>query len=353
MRRSRSAHQNSPPPRYPRARWTTTGRVRARGRRRARPGRGGLGLGVLRGRPEPGQGPAGAAARRARGQRIGLMFSSQDHDLDAEDEARYGRAWMDVGSGPGACSADPARFGSTGSWCSTATASAGRAALPQSFSTRSSLRRAPRRRLTSDGRPLLSRTWRGRRRARRPALLPGARTPATSTSDTHWPRLTVPSAASRFRSRSAQRSCQAAAPRPRAAPMPGRRTPRRPARPRGPALRSPGPARPAPRCRGARPSGTDSRSGRPRLRGCATDHRVPSEAAPIRCSSAAARPKNGSAGADVGEEVRGATTRRSRTGLPPSCRWAGRVPSGSRLCSTVGRGRSRSARPAVWAPQPP
>ncbi len=34
------------------------------------------------------------------GQWIGLMFSSQDHDLDAEDEARYGRAWMDVGSGP-------------------------------------------------------------------------------------------------------------------------------------------------------------------------------------------------------------------------------------------------------------
>jgi len=27
------------------------------------------------------------------------MLSSQDHDLDAEDEARYGRYWMDVGSG--------------------------------------------------------------------------------------------------------------------------------------------------------------------------------------------------------------------------------------------------------------
>jgi hypothetical protein len=34
------------------------------------------------------------------GQWVGLMFSSQDHDLDAEDEARYGRVWMDVGSGP-------------------------------------------------------------------------------------------------------------------------------------------------------------------------------------------------------------------------------------------------------------
>lgn len=28
-----------------------------------------------------------------------LMMSSQDHDLDAEDEARHGRYWMDVGSG--------------------------------------------------------------------------------------------------------------------------------------------------------------------------------------------------------------------------------------------------------------
>ncbi len=33
------------------------------------------------------------------GQWLGLMLSSQDHDLDAEDEARYGRYWMDVGSG--------------------------------------------------------------------------------------------------------------------------------------------------------------------------------------------------------------------------------------------------------------
>jgi hypothetical protein len=30
---------------------------------------------------------------------LGLMLSSQDHDLDAEDEARHGRHWMDVGSG--------------------------------------------------------------------------------------------------------------------------------------------------------------------------------------------------------------------------------------------------------------
>ena len=33
------------------------------------------------------------------GQWLGLMLSSQDHDVDAEDEASYGRFWMDVGSG--------------------------------------------------------------------------------------------------------------------------------------------------------------------------------------------------------------------------------------------------------------
>lgn len=29
----------------------------------------------------------------------GLMLSSQDHDRDASDEARWGRYWMDVGTG--------------------------------------------------------------------------------------------------------------------------------------------------------------------------------------------------------------------------------------------------------------
>ena len=33
------------------------------------------------------------------GRWLGLMMSSQDHDLDAAYEARYGRSWMDVGSG--------------------------------------------------------------------------------------------------------------------------------------------------------------------------------------------------------------------------------------------------------------
>ena len=33
------------------------------------------------------------------GRWLGLIMSSQDHDLDAADEARYGRYWMDVGSG--------------------------------------------------------------------------------------------------------------------------------------------------------------------------------------------------------------------------------------------------------------
>ncbi|MGN0063767.1 MAG: type II toxin-antitoxin system PemK/MazF family toxin [Nocardioides sp.] len=30
---------------------------------------------------------------------VGLMLSSKDHDLDAADEARHGRYWMDVGTG--------------------------------------------------------------------------------------------------------------------------------------------------------------------------------------------------------------------------------------------------------------
>ncbi|MBK7723056.1 MAG: type II toxin-antitoxin system PemK/MazF family toxin [Austwickia sp.] len=30
----------------------------------------------------------------------GLYLSSQDHDRDAADEARHGRYWMDIGSGP-------------------------------------------------------------------------------------------------------------------------------------------------------------------------------------------------------------------------------------------------------------
>ena len=31
---------------------------------------------------------------------LALMMSSKDHDLDAADEARHGRHWVDVGSGP-------------------------------------------------------------------------------------------------------------------------------------------------------------------------------------------------------------------------------------------------------------
>lgn len=33
------------------------------------------------------------------GEWLGLMLSSQDHDRDAADEARWGRYWMDVGTG--------------------------------------------------------------------------------------------------------------------------------------------------------------------------------------------------------------------------------------------------------------
>ena len=30
---------------------------------------------------------------------LGLMMTSKDHDRDAEDEARWGRHWMDIGAG--------------------------------------------------------------------------------------------------------------------------------------------------------------------------------------------------------------------------------------------------------------
>jgi hypothetical protein len=30
---------------------------------------------------------------------LALMLSSQDHDLDAADEARHGRHWVDIGTG--------------------------------------------------------------------------------------------------------------------------------------------------------------------------------------------------------------------------------------------------------------
>ncbi len=31
---------------------------------------------------------------------LGLMLTSRDHDRDAADEARFGRVWTDIGSGP-------------------------------------------------------------------------------------------------------------------------------------------------------------------------------------------------------------------------------------------------------------
>jgi hypothetical protein len=36
---------------------------------------------------------------RRRGQWVGLMLTSKDHDRDAAEEARAGRQWMDVGTG--------------------------------------------------------------------------------------------------------------------------------------------------------------------------------------------------------------------------------------------------------------
>jgi hypothetical protein len=36
---------------------------------------------------------------RRGGELVGLMLSSQDHDRDAADEARWGRVWTDIGTG--------------------------------------------------------------------------------------------------------------------------------------------------------------------------------------------------------------------------------------------------------------
>ena len=36
---------------------------------------------------------------RREGRLLGLMLTSKDHDRDAADEARWGRHWMDVGTG--------------------------------------------------------------------------------------------------------------------------------------------------------------------------------------------------------------------------------------------------------------
>jgi hypothetical protein len=42
--------------------------------------------------------PVLLVGRRA-GRWLGLMLTSKDHDRDAADEARWGRHWMDVGTG--------------------------------------------------------------------------------------------------------------------------------------------------------------------------------------------------------------------------------------------------------------
>ena len=42
--------------------------------------------------------PVLVIGRRGR-ELLGLLLSSQDHDRDADDEARHGRVWTDIGSG--------------------------------------------------------------------------------------------------------------------------------------------------------------------------------------------------------------------------------------------------------------
>ena len=51
---------------------------------------------------DPAQGkdrPVVVLSRTSDGHLLGLQLSSQDHDLDAEQEASWGRHWMDVGTG--------------------------------------------------------------------------------------------------------------------------------------------------------------------------------------------------------------------------------------------------------------
>jgi hypothetical protein len=51
---------------------------------------------------DPAQGkdrPVLVLARAGDGWILGLQLTSKDHDVDAEQEARWGRHWMDVGTG--------------------------------------------------------------------------------------------------------------------------------------------------------------------------------------------------------------------------------------------------------------
>ena len=49
--------------------------------------------------PERGKDRPVLLVGRDGGDLLCLQLTSKDHDLDAEDEARHGRYWMDVGSG--------------------------------------------------------------------------------------------------------------------------------------------------------------------------------------------------------------------------------------------------------------
>ena len=51
---------------------------------------------------DPAQGkdrPVVVLSRTSDGHLLGLQLTSQDHDLDADQEAAWGRHWMDVGTG--------------------------------------------------------------------------------------------------------------------------------------------------------------------------------------------------------------------------------------------------------------
>ena len=51
--------------------------------------------------------PVVVLGRTADGHLLCLQLSSQDHDRDAEQEASWGRHWMDVGTGDGAAERRP------------------------------------------------------------------------------------------------------------------------------------------------------------------------------------------------------------------------------------------------------
>ncbi|MFN8195843.1 MAG: type II toxin-antitoxin system PemK/MazF family toxin [Nocardioidaceae bacterium] len=77
-------------------------RVRYRPRRNGRPDPGEIVWAWVPFEDDPRQGKDRPVLLLAKhqGRWLGLMLTSKDHDVDAAQEARFGRHWMDIGSGP-------------------------------------------------------------------------------------------------------------------------------------------------------------------------------------------------------------------------------------------------------------